>query len=378
MRKVIRFLGATFVALICTSTSATQSSAGVGTDIAKVSEFCLYPDCGARLASTAHEWGFANAATLTEIFDLDAGNLVLVGGSYYNLHAGAVDGSLYSGTVTATYEPLVFQLNYVAANAAGGPEGLPGLDLDFDTKRLRVSLALDLERSVGLNGLSIGVTAVLPSSENDLGISTQIPDFGRLDLVRAHEEPGYDLTVGVLYETGQRDWFRVGATLNVASYDSTAAVLDPNSGQVFEFDTTSNIWFGRIGTTVHPFIPMGVASSDSSWDEWRRKVEVSADLRVANISISGEDTIRPVDAFVGVDVPLLPRHRNPLSKWVEFVGIAGVGTDGSWGVGLGVYGQGKLQWLTCDSMYNRQPGGDLANNFVISGVGCSASFPLPF
>ncbi|MFA7286380.1 MAG: hypothetical protein WC052_01800 [Patescibacteria group bacterium] len=365
----VRFLGAILASITMTLAPA-PASAGAGSQIALLSEFCLYPDCGARLAYTSHEWGWANPATLTETFDLGLDDWASVGGAYF------YGSTIYSGTITAGFKPVVVQLNYVNA-AVDGELPSSDLDLAFETSRWRLSLAWDLA-SVGIDGLSIGVIGVLPGSENKVGISTEIPDFGDLDLVKAHEEPGWDFTLGMLYEMGERDWLRFGATLNVASYDSSVDALDLDSGEVYRTNSTSNLWFGRLGATVHPFVPMGLASGESSWDEWLRKVEISADLRVVNISISGEDTIRPIDAFFGVDVPLLPRHWNPLAKYVELVGVSGVGTDGSWGAGLGIYGQGPLRWLTCDTMYSSQPGGDLGKDFTLSGIGCTASMPLPF
>ncbi|MBI5503262.1 MAG: hypothetical protein HY899_00560 [Deltaproteobacteria bacterium] len=359
---------------------ATEARAGLGADLALKSEFCLYADCNARQAWVAHEWGQSNAATLVEIFDYWEGGkpIGLVSGGWFGVNAGDVEGTIGSGSAALAWVPIVVQFNYASAALDGAPVAPAGTELDLETTRLSLSVAVDLERAASIKGLSIGIIGYIPVATDSLELTADIPNVGTVPIARSNENVAYNLSAGVLWETGRRDWLRLGAYLNGVENDSDTTQFDPTTGAALRLHQTSNLWFGRVGTSVRPFIPLGLAAADNAWSRYRGEIKVSADLRVTSISSPGEGVDNRTDFFAGVDALLVPDHWNPLSRYVGFFGVTGVGTDGSWGAGLGLYGRGALEWLTCDTSYSRAPGRSLAENVEIRSIACAAWLPVPW
>ena len=357
---------------------ATDATAGLGADLALKTEFCLYADCNARQAWVAHEWGQSNAATLVEIFDYWEGGkpIALVSGGWFGVHAGDIDGTIGSGSAALAWAPVVVQLNYASAGLDGSPREPAGTEMDLETTRFTLSVALDLERSLGVKGLSLGIISYIPVAEDSLKLTAEIPGVGEVPVADSRENVEYNLSAGVLWETGENDWLRLGAYLNGVENSSKTTSFDPNSGTAVTSHRSNNIWFGRLGTSIRPLVPTGLTAGDTAWSRYRREFKVSADLRITSISIPGEGVDKRTDFFAGIDTLLLPDHWNPLSRYVGFFGVTGVGTDGSWGAGLGMYGRGVLEWLTCDTSYGRSPGRSLAEDVEISSFACAVWLPL--
>ncbi len=372
--RVLRVVAAALVAALV----ATDSGAGLGADLGLKSEFCLYADCSARQAWVAHEWGQSNAATLVEVFDSWDGNkpISLVSASWFNVHGGDIDGYIGSGSAAVAWVPVVVQLNYASAGIDGAPRGLGGAEMDLETTRLSLSVALDLERSVGIKGLSVGIISYIPVATDSLALSADVPNAGKVTIADTRDNVTYNLSMGVLWETGDKDWLRLGAYLNAVENSSKTTMFDLDTGESLRLHQSSNLWFGRVGTSIRPFVPLGMTDGDTVWSRYRREFKVSADLRITSISIPGEGVDDRADFFAGIDTLLLPDHWNPVSGYVGFYGITGVGTDGSWGAGFGMYGRGNLQWLVCDVSYSRAPGRSLAENLAVQSFACAAWLPL--
>jgi len=357
---------------------AADARAGLGADLGLKSEFCLYADCNARQAWVAHEWGQSNAATLVEVFDFWPSEkpISFVSGGWFGLKAGDVEGTISSGSAALAWSPIVIQFNYAVAEADGVPRAVPDAEMDLETTRLSLSVALDLERSFGVKGLSIGIIGYIPVAEDSLALSAEIPDVGKVTFADSKENVAYNLSAGVLWETGEKDWLRFGAYLNAIENYSDSTLLDPSTGDALRTHQTSNLWLSRVGTSFRPLVPLGLTEGDTEWSRYRRDLKISADLRVSSISIPDEGVDNRADFFVGIDTLLLPDHWNPLSRYVGIYAVTGAGSDGSWGAGLGLYGRGAIEWLTCDTSYSRAPGRSLAENFEISAFACAAWLPL--
>lgn len=358
---------------------ATDAAAGLGSDLALVTEFCLYADCNARQAWVAHEWGQSNAATLVEVFDYSSGDeLIFVSsGSWFGVEAGDLNGAIGSGSALLALAPVAIQFNYAAATIDGAPLSPAGTGMDLETTRLTLSVALDLERSVGIKGLSVGIIGYIPLADQSLTLGTLVPDVGEVTILDSRENVAYNLSAGVLWETGEKDWLRLGAYLNAVENDLDTAQLDLATGSTFSVRQTSNLWFSRVGTTLRPLVPAGLAAGDTSWARFRSDIKLSADLRIASISVPGEGVDNRADFFAGIDTLLLPDHWNPLAGYLQISGVAGVGTDGSWGAGMGIYGRGALQWLFCDASYSRSPGRSLGDDLEIQAFACAVWLPFP-
>ena len=358
---------------------ATDAAAGLGSDLALLSEFCLYADCNARQAWVAHEWGQSNAATLVEMFDYSTGDepFTVMSGSWFGIDAGKVNGSIGSGSAMIAWSPVVVQFNYASAGLDGGPRSPAGTEMDLETTRLSLSVALDLERAFAIKGLSVGIIGYIPTDEQTLSLSMDVPDVGEIPLVDSRENVAYNLSAGILWETGEKDWLRLGAYINGAENYMDTVQLDPDTGAMLVAHQTSNLWFSRIGTTVRPLVPLGLTAGDTPWSRFRSEIKLSTDLRVTSISVPGESVDNRADFFAGIDTLLLPDHWNPLSHYLQLSGVAGVGSEGSWGVGFGVYGRGVMEWLMCDVSYSRAPGRSLADDIEISAVACAVWLPIP-
>lgn len=359
---------------------ATNAVADIGSDLALKSEFCLYPDCNARQAWVAHEWGQSNAAVLTEIFDFwdsDA-PIGVASWGWFDVRAGDVDGTIDSGSVALAWVPIVVQLNYASAALDGAPREPAGTEMDLETTRLSLSVAVDLERALSIKGLSLGIIGYIPVAEDSLTLTADVPEVGTITVAESRDNVAYNLSAGVLWETGEKDWLRLGAYLNGIENNTKATWFDFASGTMLTAHQTSNMWFGRVGTSMRPLVPMGLTAGDTPWSRYRGEFKLSADLRVTNISIPGEGVDKRADFFAGIDSLLLPDHWNPLSRYVGLYGVSGIGSDGSWGAGMGLYGRGVLEWLSCDASYSRAPGRSVARDVEIRSIACALWLPWPW
>jgi pimeloyl-ACP methyl ester carboxylesterase len=99
-----------------------------------------------------------------------------------------------------------------------------------------------------------------------------------------------------------------------------------------------------------------------------------AGLRLA---VPDESSDRGATGYFGADVPLLPDALNPLRRWFRLVALAGIDTGTGWGVGAGLYGQGKLAILGCNLAHSSRPVTEFLGERVAAlAVTCSAGVPL--
>lgn len=356
--------------LACALPSAVWAQS-IGTDFAGLG-LCLYGDCEARGAYAADPYGWVNPATLP------VGTLPYVpcgaflSGSYFRLNVGGVGANIESGTVTVALSPVVLQVNGVYGEASGTPDSVPA-DLTFRTRFVRLAGAIDLDRTpVRIPGLSVGLLGSLPVTSSDLTLSTN-----GTALVRTSEDRDVDITLGLHWRGGEREWFMTGAFVNAVSDPVTTDTLNPVTGQAATDHGSTNAWFGRLGVRLLPFVPLGLAAPVTPAGEWLGEVRLAADAAVANISVPGESTVQRETGYFGADVRVLPDAWNPLSEYLRLYWIGGVDTDGGWGEGLGLYGNGPLEWLSCNPAYSSRP---LAPSFGtrvdIWSANCSVTVPL--
>ncbi|MGD0946247.1 MAG: hypothetical protein ABSA52_02370 [Candidatus Binatia bacterium] len=137
-------------------------------------------------------------------------------GSYFRLNVGGIGADVGSGTVTMAAAPFLFQVNTVYAEASGSVRSLPGVDLGFRTRIVRLAAAVDLDRAVGAHGLSVGLIGAAPATQNDLKLSATGVTF-----LTAKEDRDIDLTFGLHWR---------GGTLLVrhSSWHTTWCCLQPN------------------------------------------------------------------------------------------------------------------------------------------------------
>ena len=343
----------------------------IGTDITGLN-LCLYGDCEARGAYTADPYGWVNPATLP------VGTLPYVqrglfaSGSYFRLNAGGVGADVESGTLTVVTSPVVLQVNGVYAETSGQPRTVPA-DLTFRTRFVRLAGAIDLDRTTPhIPGLSVGVLGSLPATNSDLKLSAN-----GLTLVRATEDREVDLTLGVHWRGGERNWFMAGAFVNALRDPVTTDALDLNSFETVRTHGTTNAWFTRAGISLLPFVPMGLPSDGSAAAEWLAEVRLASDVAVGNITVPGEGTRQSETGYFGADARVLPDAWNPVSRYLRFYWIGGVDTDGGWGQGLGFYGNGPLEWLSCNPAYSSRPlAPSLGHRVNIWSATCSVMLSL--
>jgi hypothetical protein len=342
----------------------------LGTDLAGLN-LCLYGDCEARGAYAADPYGWVNPATLP------VGTLpyvprgAFVSGSYFRLNAGDVSADVESGTLTAAIAPFVLQANAVYAEASGQPRALP-IDLSFRTRFIRLAAAVDLDRTaLRVPGLSVGVLGSLPVTNSNLHLSAN-----GLPLVLTTEDRHVDLTVGLHWRGGERNWFMAGAFVNAVSDPVATDAIDLATLQSVTSHGTTNAWFTRAGLSLLPFVPLGLVDGWAA-GEWLAEVRLASDVALASITVPGEGTRQSETGYFGVDARILPDAWNPLSRHLRFYWIGGVDTDGGWGEGIGLYGNGPLDWLSCNPAYSSRPiATSLGHRVDVWSATCSASVPL--
>ncbi len=360
-------LAATVAAL-----STPAAAQHLGTDIAGLN-LCLYGDCEARGSYAADPFGMANPGTLPAGVLAFLPRGVFFSGSYFRLNAGGVGLNIGTGTLTAALDPWIFQVNVIYAEGGGGPRSLPGVDLSTRTRVIRLAAGVDLGRtSLHLTGLSVGLLAGLPVTNSDLRLSASGFTF-----VDSREDHEIGLTPGVHWRAGERDWFSLGAFVDAERSQETTSFTDLTTLESGRERAKSNAWFARAGTSMLPFVPLGLAGKDSPMRELLGEVRLGADLEYRNITVPNEPTRSDERGFFGVDARLLPDAWNPVSDYLRVYAIGGVDTDAGWGVGAGLYGNGVLQMLSCNPAYSsRSLAKSLGDRVDIWAATCSVALPL--
>jgi hypothetical protein len=269
----------------------------------------------------------------------------VVSPSYFRLNAGGVAADVEDVNVTAIATPYVFSVTGVYAEASGRARRLPGSDIDFRTRILRLAAAIDLERAAGVNGLSLGLMGEVPGLTSDLRYSMG----GGLTVAQGSEDREINLTLGAHWRGGTRDWFMVAAFLNAVRNRTTTEVAGIRQRG------TLDAWFARTGVSLLPFVPLGLADGETPLAEWLGQVRFGTDVEYVDIASPGEGGRTDATAYFGADVRLVPDAWNPLSRWVRLVVISGIDTNRGWGLGAGLSGNGPLQFLSCNPGYSSRP-----------------------
>jgi hypothetical protein len=358
-------------ALVLGVAAAASASHGVGTDLASLN-LCLYGDCEARGTYAADPYNLYNPGTLAVATHMYFARGVVPSGSYYRLDVGGVDADIAAGVATVAYAPFAFQAATVYGEARGAVRRLPGVALRFRTRAVRLAAAVDAERTLGLRGLNVGLAGVVPGTTSDLRLRA-----GGLTLLEATETRAVELVPGVHWHGGPRDWFMVGAFLDVTRNDVDARGLDPVTGGRIVHEGTANAWIARAGVSLLPFVPTGLADGTSAAAGWLGAVRVAVDVEHRNVSVPAETGRRDTTAYFGADAPLLPAGFDPLARWLAVRWTAGVDTAGGWGAGAGLYGRGPLRFLACNPAFSDRPLTEFLGARVRTvAVTCSVVVPL--
>jgi hypothetical protein len=344
----------------------------IGTDIAGLN-LCLYGDCEARGAYAADPFGWANPGTLPVLALPYLPRGVLLSPGYFRLTAGGVGIDVETGTVTVAADPWLFQINAIYAEGAGAVRSMPGVDLSLRTRNVRLAAAIDLGRSaLHLSGLSMGLLFGVPVMGSDLHLTA-----GGFTLVDSREDHEIELTPGIHWRGGEREWFGVGAVMTAVSNHVTASLTDPASLITTQQRGTSNAWFPRVGVSILPSVPFGLAEQSSPVGELLGELRLAADVEHQNISVPGEGTRRRDTGYFGVDARLLPDAWNPVSDYLRVNVIAGVDTEAGWGLGAGLWGNGAWEFLSCNPAYSSRPRAkSLGDRVDVWSATCSAVVPF--
>jgi hypothetical protein len=358
------------ISLLLTRTAPAVGS-GIGTDLASLN-LCLYGDCEARGTYAADPYGLYNPATLGVATHTYFARGVVVSGSYYALDFGGVQGDVGLGSVTAALSPVAFQVTAAYADAQGPVRRLPGVDLSFRTRAIRLAAAFDAERVLGIEALSLGLAGVVPDTTSDVRLKAR-----GLTFLRSSETRAVELVPGFHWHTGTRDWLMVGGFVDVTRNDVETRGVDLATGMLFRDSGTVNTWFARVGLSVLPFVPLGLADGSSTRAAWLGAVRVGTDVEYRDIAVPGETSLGDAAGYFGADAPLLPDALNPVARWVSVAALAGVDTRGGWGVGAGVYGRGPLAFAACNQAYSSRPLVEFLGDRVTAlAVTCSLIVPL--
>jgi len=316
----------------------------IGTDLAGLN-LCLYGDCEARGAYAADPFGWANPATLPVgvLQYIDRG--VIFSPAYFRVTAGGVGADIEAGTIALIASPVVIAATGVYAHADGTARTLPGIDLDLRLRTVRLLAGIDLDRALGVPGLAAGLTVEVPGTTSDLTLSVAGTPFAS-----SREDHELNLIGGLHWRGGTGNWFMAGAFLNV--------LRNPTYTEVFDIrlrPTTTNAWFTRFGVSLLPFVPTGLVDRDTVVGRWFGEIRVGADMEYRNIAAAGEGAEVQTLGYFGMDAPALPHDWNPLGRCVHLFVVGGVDTQGGWGVGLGIFGNGVLEFLGCTPSYSSRP-----------------------
>lgn len=342
--------------------------AGIGRDLININP-CLYADCEVLGASVANPYGWTkNPATLPVGTLPYVGHGLFISTGYFNLDVGDVQVDIESLTFTYANDPFVFQVNVVHADANGEASSAPGLKFDFNADVINLAAAIDLGRAGFINGLSVGIFAALPIADSDLDLSV-----GGVNVFDSVGDRDVNITLGAHYRVGERDWFAVGASVQMSENDVRATIVDPTTGAVFRTKGTTNAWFARVGVSLLPFVPFGAEG------ELAQDFRIGLDLEHRNIAVPDEGTYSHETGYVGLEARLLPDRWNALARYFRPYGLAGVDTDGGWGVGFGLYGNpaGPLAWFSLNLGYSsRDLAPSIGNRVEQLGIGISIAAPF--
>lgn len=344
----------------------------LGTDISGLN-FCLYGDCEARGSYAADPFGLANPGTMPVGVLTYLPRGVFVSNSYFRVNAGGVGLHIESPSITLAADPWIAQVSVIYAEGGGAVRSLPGVDLSLRTRLVRLGGAVDLGRTaLHLTGLSIGLLAGVPGTNSDVHLSAE--DF---TFIKSRDDHEIGLTGGAHWRTGERDWFNLGAFVNAERHRETTWSTDLTSFETIREREVTNAWFARIGLSVLPFVPAGLAQSPTPAGEWFGEVRLGADLEHRNIAVPNDHTRAQEKGYFGLDARLLPDAWNPLSQHARLYIIGGVDTDAGWGLGAGVYGNGPLQFLTCNPAYSSRPlARSLGDRVNVWAATCSVALPF--
>ncbi len=371
---VVRFrrLQVLILAGILSGLRSQSAAQHLGTDISGLN-FCLYGDCEARGSYAADPFGMTNPGTMPVgvLTYLPRGIFLSV--SYFRVNAGGVGLDIESPSVTLAADPWIAQVNVIYAEGGGAPRSLPGVDLSLRTRLVRLAGAVDLGRTVlHLTGLAVGVLAGVPGTNSDLRLSTQGFTF-----IKSRDDHEIGLTGGAHWRAGERDWFNLGAFVNAERNHETRWSTDLTTFATLQEHDVSNAWFARAGLSVLPFVPIGLARQSTPAGEWFGEVRVGADLEHRNISVPQEPTRAQEKGYFGVDARVLADAWNPVSAYMRLYIIGGVDTDAGWGLGAGVYGNGPLEFLTCNPAYSsRALAKSLGDRVNVWAATCSVAVPF--
>jgi len=143
--------------------------------------------------------------------------------------------------------------------------------------------AVDLDRMIGTRGLSVGLMAGIPGTRSDFKLAT-----GGVTVVKSEEDDELDLTGGVHWRSGARDWFMAGAFVNLIRDPVTTDGVDVATLTSYQRNGTTNAWFARAGVSILPFVPSGLTDGSTSRAEWLGEIRVAADVEYRNILVPGE------------------------------------------------------------------------------------------
>ena len=367
-RRVRMWLVAIVLGLISNPATAQH----LGTDIAGLYSLCLYGDCEARGSYAADPFGMANPGTMpVALMYLPRG--VFVNNSYFRVNVGGVGVNVESPGVTLTAEPWIAQVSMIYAEGGGAVRSLPGVDASLRIRTIRVAGAVDLGRTaLHLTGLSVGLLAGLPVTSTDLRLSAQGFTF-----VDSHGDHEIGLTPGVHWRSGERDWFNVGAFVDAERSQETTQETDLTTFETVRQRAKSNAWFGRAGLSLLPFVPTGLGENPSAMGQFLNEVRLGADLQYRNITVPNEPTLSREKGYFGLDAPLLPDAWNPASDYMRVYVIGGVDTDAGWGLGAGLYGNGPLEFFSCNPAYSSRPlAKSLGNRLDVWAATCVVALPF--
>jgi len=351
---------------------ATAEAQKIGTDLAGLNP-CLYGDCEARGSYAADPFGWTNPATMPGAILRYFPRGAFASGSYYRLNAGGFAADIESPSLSLAYDPFVFQATGVYAEGHGYADSLPGVHLKLRTSIIRLSVGADLDHVLPMRGWAVGLMVALPG----VGSSKLDLSSGGFEFSKSQEDRDVDLTFGLHWRGGEEYWFMAGAFVNGIRNDSKTTAVDPLTSAELTTHGTTNAWFVREGVSVLPFVPLGLTSGTRSTAEWLREIRLGMDLEQTNISVPGEGTRARDRAYFGLDARLLPDAWNPVSRFVRFVLITGADTAGGWGMGIGLYGNGPLSFLSCNPAYSSRPSArSLGDRVDIWAATCAIAVPL--
>lgn len=355
-----------------THAPAPAAARGVGTDLAALA-LCLYGDCEARGTYVADPFGQTNPGTLSYMSHrryLSRG--AVASGSYFQVKTGGVVTDVGSGVVTGVWDPVVAQVATAYAEGEGSVVGLPGVALRFRTRAVRLAVGLDAEAFLGMPGFGLGLAGVVPGTTTDVSLAAR-----GATLADSTERRDLEVVAGIHWHAGERDWVMLGGMLDVVRNGATTRILDPALLRVFTSEASTNAWFARAGLSLLPFVPLPVGPETSLAAQWLGTARVGVDLEYRSLSAPGEGHARDVVAYLGAETMLVPARWNPVSDVLQLWLLAGGDTAGGWGMGAGLYGQSRLQFLGCNTAYSSRPLTEVIGNRVeVFAVTCSAWLPF--